>query len=88
MARCVYSLCQSANTKLIERTCRIIYNNENIVDCHISELWLCNNCGNAFKPGAEKIAPWHLRFKGKRKISKSEIIRELFGKSGVRGREE
>jgi len=82
VSRCTTSLCQSVNTKLIKRTCEVVYDNGNIVNCHISELWLCNNCGIAFKPSVEKIAPWHLRFKTyrhktKREISKTEIIKEF-----------
>ncbi len=83
MSRCTNGICQSANTKKIERTCRLVYNNGELVDCYISELWLCDSCGNPFKPSAMKIMPWHLRFKDynkkvKRKIIKEEITKELF----------
>ena len=81
--RCTYSLCQSGNTKLIERTCRLVHVDGRFADCQFSELWLCNTCGNPFHPGVSKVMPWHLRWRlspkrKSRRIPKAEIIKELF----------
>jgi len=85
--RCTFSLCQSTNTRLVERSCRIIFDatkeTYDIANCYIEERWLCKSCGNPFTPSVAKVRPWHLRF-GKfgkpriQKIAKSEIIQEFF----------
>lgn len=51
--RCTYSVCQSKNTRLIERKVTIHMEGDTILDYDIDELWLCNNCGNAFSPGSK-----------------------------------
>ena len=55
--RCPVTLCQSSNTKLIERTLELPIQNNVIVNAYIKELWLCNNCGNPFHPSVMKIMP-------------------------------
>lgn len=80
------TFCHTGNTRLIERTCRIVFDATNpktdIADCRIEERWLCNTCGNPFTPATSKVAPWHLRRRitGERpkRIPKSEIAKEFF----------
>ena len=77
--RCTVELCQSGNTRRIKRTLKLYYNTQGeIIDAHLEELWLCNNCGTAFMPATSKIEPWHLPFTKRKRISKSAIIKELF----------
>lgn len=87
------TICFSGSTRMIERTCKLIYVNGGFVDCQMSELWLCNACGNAFHPAVSRLMPWHLRWRlsPKRKrqggpqyrhIPKTEVVKELFAKGG------
>ena len=65
---CTFSLCRSVNTKLIQRTCKIVFDatepevsKETIRDCTIGELWLCKTCGNPFVPAVSRVMPWQMR---------------------------
>ena len=78
--RCTYSLCQSVTTKLIQRTCRLVYDKGKIIHYYIDDLWLCNTCGNAFTPGVSKVRLEILRKRKLSQIPKSTIIKELFVK--------
>jgi len=80
------TFCHTGSTRLIERTCRIVFDATNsktdIADCHIEERWLCNTCGNPFTPATSKVELWNVRrmitgrkLKG---IPKSIIAKELF----------
>jgi len=80
------TFCHTGNTRLIERTCRIVFDATNpkddIADCYIEERWLCFTCGNPFTPATSKLEPWHVRqmIGGKRlkRIPKLEIVKEFF----------
>jgi len=65
------TFCYTGNTRLIERTCRIVFDATNpktdIADCLIEERWLCNTCGNPFTPAASKV-----------ELRKSMIVKEFF----------
>jgi len=82
------TICFSANTKLIQRTCRLVVDKGKVIACYLDDLWLCAACGNCFEPAVAKMMPWHLRartyrpkpvFRPSVKPYKSEIVRELFG---------
>ena len=79
------TFCHTGNTRLIERTCRIVFDATNpktdIADCHIEERWLCNTCGNPFTPATSKVELWNvLRMTGRglTRIPRSMIVKELF----------
>ena len=80
------TFCYTGNTRLIERTCRIVFDATNsktdIADCFIEERWLCNTCGNPFTPAISKVELWNVRRmtirRKLKRIPKSMIVKEFF----------
>lgn len=89
--RCTYRPCQSGDTRLSVRTCQLIYGDDGrVVNYDVSELWYCRTCGNTFFQTIKAVKPAFLRYekpprpgeKAKaRRVSKVEIVEELFRRS-------
>lgn len=88
--RCTYDPCQGGDTRLLVRTCQIIYGDRGgVVNYDTNELWYCRTCGNTFFQTVKAVKPRILRYKNlprpgrkakARRVTKKEIIEELFRK--------
>lgn len=88
--RCPTHLCHSQRTHRLTRTLVLHYDNRGrLVGAQSSELWLCDNCGEPFKPGVSRVVEWDkvpvtasvargVKFGKRRRLTKAAIIREIF----------